>query len=306
MMKKILLNILVFSILFFAFDKLFIYLRSAAAERQVDKRLEVVINGKMDADLLIFGSSIGAQGIIASSLSKELNIKAYNLSFPGSNVDFHEYLLNQVLINGNKKPKLVLLNVDEPAELIANTSINFRLDRLYPLVKYESIRDELNKREGKNKWFSQFLILYQLNKSNLDLRQKKFNTYDTILPCGSMPSYLTTNNFPSNYPSQALKYNIKDESPYLIKKFQSFINLCAKHHIKLVIVYPPKYRPRNKTFEERIQFLAGNKALHLMYNDQDSLYRDKINYIDASHLRTNGAHLFTKEVAIYLKAQQLF
>jgi hypothetical protein len=69
MMKKFLLNILVFSILFFAFDKLFIYLRSASAERQVDKRLEVVINGKMDADLLIFGSSIGAQGIIASSLS---------------------------------------------------------------------------------------------------------------------------------------------------------------------------------------------------------------------------------------------
>lgn len=304
-MKKFLGQILIFSALFFAFDKLFIIIRNHAATLEVDQRLELIMNGKIDADILIFGSSIGAQGIIASTLYDELNIKAYNLSYPGSNVDFHEYLLRQVVENGNKKPKIILLAVDEPAELVANSSINFRLDRLYPLTKYEKIRNELVEREDKNLLLNKLFVLYQLHKSNLDLRKKKFNAHDTILPCGSMPSYQRTNNFPDNYPAQIPTYDTKDESPYLTRKFQSIVNLCASQQIKLVLVYPPKYRVRNKSFENRMQFLAGKTAVHFMYNDQDSVYKNKLNYIDASHLNTNGAKIFTKELANFIKAQHL-
>jgi hypothetical protein len=302
-MKKFLSNILIFSILFFAFDKFFIVVRNYAPQLEVDQRLEVLLKGKMDADLLIFGSSVGARGIIASTLSKELNIKAYNLSYPGSNIDFHEYLLRQVLAHDNKKPGTVLLTLDEPSELVQNSSINFRLERLYPLIKYFEIRDELVEREQKNKMLAQLFVLYQFNKSNFDLRQKQFTVNDSILPCGSMPSYTATTNFPAKYEQLPSYYDKENESIYLRNKFNSFVELCHKNQINLVLVFPPKFKNRNQAFEERFKELTENKALYYSYDDQNLAYRNKLFYGDASHLRTNGALLFSQELANFLRAQ---
>jgi len=303
MMKKFLSKILIFSLLFFAFDKLFILIRNYTPQLEVDQRLDILLQGKMDADILIFGSSIGARGIIASNLSKELNLKAYNLSYPGSNIDFHEYILRQALEHGNKKPKTVILTIDEPAQLIKNNSINFRHERLYPLVKYSEVRNELVLREEKNKFFAQLFVLYQLNKSNFDLRKKHFTIHDSIMPCGSMPSYNTTNNFPAKYEQLPSTYHKEKESKYLLSKFNSFVNLCYQNKINLVLVFPPKYKNRNKALEERFKFLTKNKALYFSFDDQNPVYRNKLYYEDASHLRTNGAIIFSQDLAIFLQHQ---
>lgn len=302
-MKNFIVKILIFSIVFFAFDKLFILLRNRAPELEVDRRLEVLLEGKMDADLLIFGSSVGARGIIASAISKELNIKAYNLSYPGSNIDFHEYLLTQLLENGNKKPKTILLTVDEPSELILNGSINFRLERLYPLIKYAKVREELIAREEKSKLLSSLFVLYQFNKSHLDLRKRNFTAHDSMMHCGSMPSNYVTANFPNTYGLKSDSYKKENESTLLLKKFNSFVQLCHNNKIKLVLVFPPKFKTRNILFEERMIALTRNKAIYLIYNDQNPAYQNKSYYVDASHLKANGARLFSHDVALFLKAQ---
>jgi len=304
-MKKFISKIFLFSLLFFVFDKVFLIVRYFAPTLEVDKRLEVLLQGKMDADLLIFGSSIGATGIIATELSNDLNIKAYNLSYPGSNIDFHEYLLKQLLQNGNKKPKTVLLAVDEASELIENKSINFRFERLYPLVKYPKVRSEMIKRGEKNKILSELFVLYQLNKSNFDLRKRHFTLHDSIMPCGSMPTYAITNNFPSIYPLNNSNYNKSKESKLLLSKFKSFIDLCLNNEIQLVLVYPPKYKSRNKSFEKRIYEIAENKVRYFTFDDENLIYRDKTYYNDASHLRTNGAIIFSRDIVVYLKMQKL-
>lgn len=305
-MKKFLTKIFIFSLVFFTFDKLFIIVRNYVPQLEVDQRLEVLLNGNMDADLLIFGSSVGARGIIASTLSKEINIKAYNLSYPGSNIDFHEYLLRQLLENGNKKPHTVLLTVDDPSELIQNSSINFRLERLYPLLKYPQVRKELVVREEKNKILAELFVLYQFNKSNFDLRKKHFTSNDSILPCGSMPSYKITNDFPTISSQSASYYNTKKESKYLLEKFTSFVDLCDKNKIELILVFPPKLKARNQVFENRFKSLTRNKATYFTYNDQNPIYRNKLFYGDASHLRTNGAQIFSMELANFLKMQHKF
>jgi ABC-type siderophore export system fused ATPase/permease subunit len=70
-----------------------------------------------------------------------------------------------------------------------------------------------------------------------------------------------------------------------------------------VLVFPPKFRPRNILFEERMISLTRNKASYLFYNDQNPAYQNKFYYVDASHLRANGAELFSHDVAQFLKAQ---
>jgi hypothetical protein len=75
--------------------------------------------------------------------------------------------LQNCLRNGNKKPNLLILAVDNPAELEETPSIRFRFDRLYPLVKYPEIRNTLIEKGEKNKILSELFVIHQLSISNL-------------------------------------------------------------------------------------------------------------------------------------------
>ena len=76
-----------------------IFLREKSSKLEVDNRLEKIITGKIKADILVFGSSRGARSVIASQISDSLHTSAYNLAFPGSDITFHSFLLEQLLKN---------------------------------------------------------------------------------------------------------------------------------------------------------------------------------------------------------------
>ena len=105
-MKKILIRLLIFAGCFFILDKAFLLVRDSSPELEVDRRLERIATGKIQADILVYGSSRGARSVIAKVFTDSLGISAYNLSFPGSDITFHEYLLRLTLeTKGNRKPK---------------------------------------------------------------------------------------------------------------------------------------------------------------------------------------------------------
>ena len=103
-MKKFIIQILVFSITFILFEKVFYVFLYVSPKLEKDKRLEYVLNGNMNKDLIVLGSSRGARNVIASQIEDSLTISTYNLSYPGSDIEFHEFLLRS-LIKYNKKPK---------------------------------------------------------------------------------------------------------------------------------------------------------------------------------------------------------
>ena len=294
-MKLFWIRLLIFSLCFFAFDKLFIFQRNRIASLEVDTRLENIITGHMNKDVLIFGSSRGARNIIASQISGELGVKAYNLSYPGSDIQFQDFLLKEVIKN-NKPPKLIILTVDDSQELAANKLLKFRFDRLYPLVKYPAIREELVARGEKSAFFSKMFILYQLGKNCFSFSQKRFSKLDSIGNCGSMPLSFQKANYEFSYSNDALKYSGTIESRDKINSFLDFVNICHNKHIKLVIVFPPNFRRPNRDFEKRIISLAGEKTFFIHYDTTESVYYDKKFYYDGSHLVTSGAKIFTEEI----------
>ena len=117
-MKKFLIRLVIFTVFFFLVDKLFIFVRNAGPQLEVDRRLEMILEGQINAEVLVFGSSRGARSVIAQRFIDSLGVSAYSLAYPGSDVTFHEYLLRQTLeVKGNKKPKTVILVVDDSDEL---------------------------------------------------------------------------------------------------------------------------------------------------------------------------------------------
>lgn len=304
-MKNFWIRLLLFILCFWAFDKLFLLIRNRAPELEVDKKLEHVIQGKFNHDIVIFGSSLAASGIYAKQLGDSLHCKAYNLASPGSDIDYMEFTLRQFTSHKNKKPKLLILAVNEPLELYFDKIVNFRFDRLYPLMKYPEIREEMIQRGEKNKYLSEFFVLHQLNKSNLDWRPRQFTINDTILPCGSMPSSATTNNFPGGYYDGNRPYEIKKELPYKVEKFKSFVRICNQEQIKLLIVFMPRFHSRNFNFEKRIKDLAGNKAQYYGHLQEVPEYKDRSFFKDAAHLNFKGARKYTAELATYIKESKL-
>lgn len=302
-MKKFLITLLVFLVSFLAFDRLFLFFVYNSPKKEVHRRLELTLNGKINKDIIILGSSKGARDIIASQLEKETHHSAYNLSYPGSDVQYHEFVL-RALLKFNTKPKLVILTVDNPIEILPDSLITFRLDRLYPLVKYDYVLQELIDRNEKNAILSKLFVLHRINKANFNIKQKKFTPMDTLLADGSMPISFQKENEDWNEKMNNTTYPQQKESDVKLKSLQKIIATCKQNNIKLLLVSPPMFRGVNPMFKKRMLEIAGNNASFYEFDTQNQLYKDKSYFFDLNHLKNNGAAVFTTEIANYLKTNK--
>ena len=303
-MRLFIIKIILFTAIFLIIDKIFILIRSTSSNKEYDKRLELVLKGEMNKDIVIIGSSRGARAIIASQIQDSLNISCHNLSYLKSNIEFHEFLLKK-LIEHNDKPKIILLTIDEEAEF-SKSVLEFRIDKLKPLVNYAEIRDELVLKGEKNYVLSNFFVLHQLNRSNFDFRQKKISRYDSISSCGSMPlasqykekGFIKFNEHFNN------NYNSKNEEATKLISFKNFEKLCLNNNIKLIYVFPPNYRNSNSNFLRRFKELSDPKTIIYYYNENEMKYKDEVYFLDEGHLNAKGAVIFTDEIIAYLRTLQ--
>jgi hypothetical protein len=298
-MKKFISTLLLFSIIFFVIDKLFIIVVYYSADTEIDKRLERLINGRFNKDIIVMGSSRGARNIIAGQMEKETSRSVYNLSYPGSDIIFHEFIL-KTLVTFNKSPETILLAVDDNIELLPNDQIVFRLDRLYPLIKYSYIREELANKGETNKYLSKIFMLHLLNRSNFNLKKKKFTPLDTLMNCGSMPISFQKKNIKWKFNDDERMYHAGKELKSKVDAFTNFIKICKHHGIHLVIVFSPNYQAHSKSFERRLRQLAGDEVDFFTYNTENVFYHNRNYFYDEGHLQRRGAEIFTGEIITFL------
>ena len=303
-MKKFVKNILLFAFAFFIFDKVLYLIFPILPYFEKDKRLENIIDSKLKKEIIILGSSRGARDVIACQIEDSLGVSTYNLSYPGSNIEFHEFLL-RTLLNFNNKPDIVILVVDEQTELLQDSTLKFRLDRLYPLVKYDYIYNEIKKYTYR-KSVSDLFALSRLNKRNFDFKQLRFNSLDTILPCGSMPVSFQKENYKFEYNNSLKEYHKENELENKILAFERFQNLCLINDIKLIIVFPPNFGIHSPIFENRIIELTKPGVEHFIYDTINPIYKNNLYYYDYGHLKNNGAKIFSNEIIKYLKLKYNF
>lgn len=297
-MKGFLLRILWLVILISSIDTLVgLYIKHFPSY-EVDKRLEQVLQGNVNKDLIILGSSRGARDLIASEIERLTGKSSYNLSYPGSNLEFHAFIL-RTLISNNKTPKTILLTLDSPEGFLKNTSLEFRFDRLYPLVSNDMVVKTLVDRKKKSP-LAEFSNLAKLSKSQIVVRQKHFSAVDTILSCGSMPLSFQKKDWKPQFdhPQRPKGHQINSA---LIKSFTEIQRICQEKNIRLIIIFPPNYYAFDVQFSKLIQsYLLGSTETYKY--QPNPIYQDSKSYFDQSHLVTRGALIFSKEVADYLNA----
>ncbi|OEK08852.1 hypothetical protein A8C32_00825 [Flavivirga aquatica] len=296
-MKHFLKHIILFSIIFFVVEKGCYYFIQHAPTKEYDKRLELILKGEMNKDVVIIGSSRGANNIIAKQLEQETKLSTYNLSYRGSNIDFHEFILS-TLLKYNKPPKKVFLVIDPVYEFKKEKTLNFRIDRLFPLKKYNYINNELIKRNKKN-ILSKFFCVSRVSKKDFNL--KKVN----VLPINIMSSHgskiitskkeriMTFNNNIEIYSKQ-------DEKQEQIDSFYKIQALCKLQEIELIFVFPPNHSRFNMSFYKRFRKLIKKENRILVYDTLNPKYKNKDYYRDESHLLKKGAEIFTSEISEFI------
>ena len=302
-MNRFLRKVLVFSIVFFLFDKVFYLFILISPSKEIDKRLQKILDGEINKDIIVLGSSRGARNIIAGQIEDSLGISTYNLSYPAADIEFQEFLLRS-LIQFNETPKIVLLAIDviDPEEFLPSEKIKFRLDRMYPLAIYQHVNNELIAREEKT-ILSKFLVLARINKRNFDLQKKQFTALDTILDCGSMPIYFQKENRAFIFDSTEQQYETVNELENKVNAFLNLQDICIKNEIKLFLIFSPNFSSHNLNFEKRLRLLTKKEVEYFIYDATNPIYKNKSYFYDETHLQTPGAIVFTNEIINFLKSK---
>jgi hypothetical protein len=302
-MKRFLVALSSFFILFFILEKSSWYFINNAAEKENDRRLEYAINGEFNKDIIILGSSRGANNILACQLEAETGLTSYNLSYRGVDLTFQAFVLESYL-KFNKAPQKVLLFLDHVHTLKTEKTLSFRYDRLFPLSKYNYINNELIKR-NKRSYASKFLGLLRLNKKDFNLKKKVVLPKNILTDCGSTPNH-NKNSKKMIFVKENEDYQLTNESKGKLEAFNKIQSLCKAHNIELISVFSPNYKAFNSSFFKRYYKLMLPENRIMVYDTLKPIFKDVKIYNDVSHLLLNGAKIFTSEISTFINQNKEF
>jgi hypothetical protein len=296
-MKRFLITFLVFTTLFFITEKASWYFVNNAPNRESDRRLEAVLKGGFNKEILIIGSSRGANNVLACQLETETGLTTYNLSYIGTNLNFHEFILSSYL-KFNKAPKQLLLFVDHKHTFKETKSLFFRYDVLFPFAKYEYINNKLIQ-DDKQSYASKVIALLRLKRNDFSIKKKKTAVNQWLTFCGSKPNTVKKKK-EFEFIKTIETYESSSETQLLLKSFYNIQKLCKTNGIDLVIVNSPSFSTFNSGFNTRLNNLKWPENRSFIYDTLNPIYKN-INYFnDPSHLFLNGAKVFTSEISTFL------
>lgn len=296
-MKSFLLKILAFFLVFFVLEKVFFLVMKKDVARQYDKRLEMVLTGNMNKDLIVIGSSRATGGVLAGEIEDSTGLSTYNLAYVGSNIQFHEFIVRS-LLKHNEAPQAVVLVVDDPVELWEHDKSVFRYDCMYPLVYFDQVTNELVDR-GQKSVLAKYFALVRIYHRNFFPPEFKVGSLDTLRRNGSQPL-----SFYKEFRDWRYIWEYEQEKE-VSEKRKALLDLskqCKAHGVQLIVAYPPNFKVHNKGFENRMRDLLDPDALHMIYDTTNPIYKDRSLYHDADHLHIKGAKAFTKDLIAYFRS----
>jgi hypothetical protein len=297
-MQKFFIKIAVFMLLFFLTDRVAGKAMQAWSQLLTpDQRIGKLLNGKIQNELIVLGSSRAAHNLVASEVEARIGISAYNLGFAGSDIDFHTQILD-LLLSGGHVPRYLLLAVDA-SEIKEDPSINFRYDLLYPHAGDERISKILVARGQLNNHLFRMFHTYREKLGFIEV----FRPYALFRkpvhetrPDGSIPLVGHSASYEKmKFKDGNVTYSTTNESPQLRERFAELVSLCTKNKIQLVLIVSPNFTRPIVGLAERMQYLGGEGVITLDYSARPEFLRKEL-FSDIAHLNSQGAALLSQRI----------
>lgn len=267
-----------------------------------------IMDGKLNADILVYGSSRAWVHFDPKIMEDSLNHSVYNLGIEGHTFNM-QYFRHLLALKYNPKPKLIIHSVDIGTISKGNL---YNEDQFLPYMlwndafymymsKYEGFsyfdyKIPLLRYVGKLEALKSIIKMIASPKSNLVERVKGYQG----------KNYPWNNDF-DRAKKTMKKYSAVPDSLSL-NLFDKYLKECKEQNIKVILVYSPYYIEGQEFIENQKQIITIYKTLAQKYElsfldfTNDEICFDKKYFYNASHMNITGAELFTKKLCCQLKS----
>lgn len=310
-MKKFSIKLTAFSIILVCSAYLLDYFISTGLKQTKDYRFQTwndIIESKINADVLIMGNSRAFSHYSPQVLDSILNINSYNIGIGGHPFNV-QYLRYQLYEKHNKKPQLIIQNIDFVTFFHAN--IGHEREQVFPFVNDPFLRNELTN-YGFTK-FELYLPLYRYFGYQMVIKNGLFEFF-RIKHYNAQPSDKGYRPEQGNWDGTELNKITKIEPAMdssTIQLFDEYLAHCKKNDIKIVMVNTPVYYIATQKLVNATRFndlIRGfSKKYDIPYLDytNDPICYDTTYFHIAEHLNKKGAELFTTKLANDLKVMNI-
>lgn len=266
-----------------------------------------VVDGKINSEIVINGSSRAYQHFNPVMIGEQLHVPAYNIGMNGHNF-WLQYLRHSLLLERNKKPKLIIHSLDiftlekKPNlsnfvqflpymlwnDKIKNATISYNgfelIDYTIPLIRYNKSRDS----------------------KKVALSMAKIKTDKVGRVKGYMPQDMQWNSDFNEAKKKMKNYDIKFDDATVIL-FDKYLRECKSENIKVVFVYSPEYIEGQKFIKNRDEIISIYKKFSKKYDipfydySNDPMSFEKKYFYNAEHLNKEGSEVFTQKLIDTLK-----
>ncbi|HVF96676.1 MAG TPA: hypothetical protein VM871_05120 [Flavisolibacter sp.] len=256
-----------------------------------------LLDGKVNADVVIYGTSRADVHFNPKVIEDSLGLSAYNLGINGHNF-YMEYLRHTLLLKHNKKPKLIILSVDNV--MLDKRENLYGKEQFSPYLSNADIAAATKTYEGYNRFdYLLPLVRYVPLKNPLThIREGNYSsTENSPWYKGFHPHEGGWNNDFEVAVSKRKVFVQRFDSGTL-KLFDRFLQEMKQASIPVIFVYSPEYiegqkfvTNRNEVFE-KLNFFASKYNLPFLDYSADTLCLSKKYFFNSQHLNEHGVITF--------------
>ena len=250
---------------------------------------------KVNADILIFGSSTASHDYSPAVFEKLLHKSCYDVGLPGSSIFYHYAILSAMIKRYH--PQTVLLNFDMQ-EFKKEAIFYDRLSVLLPYYKKHPEVDSivnLKSSHERLKLFSKIYpynsLIYKLITDNNEVTKKDDEENNGYIPLSQLWDQKI-----KNCSSLFLDYEVDTSK---IKVYEGFIKKCIENKIQLYIFSSPIFCNYDTSKSIVIGRQIANKYKIKFFDySKDSMFLDNQHLFSNTieHLNDSGAKIFSKKI----------
>ena len=314
-MKKFITNVVLLVIVLFAV----FYLFDTAITNGLRKsdmitysNMTKIVNGAINADLIINGSSKAYVQVSPKILDSVLQLNSYNLGLDGTPF-IPQKLQYELYEDYNKSPEIVV-------QIVSNGTLQETGINLYNYIKFAPYLN-IEKVSTMTKMFKGFtfvdyhlpLLRYSGNPLEvIDGLLSLFNVHLSKAPLEK--GYLVTNRVWDGSFEQFKKDNKEGINVSLDAQacalFEEYIKNCKSKNTEVIMVYPPVYHEFVPYVRDREKLIAYYTEVSEKYNvpfldfsqDEDLTFDTKYFY-NSQHLNKAGTEIFTRKLGAAIKVR---
>ena len=269
-----------------------------------------VLEGKINADILIYGSSRAWVHFNSVMMEQELNCPTYNLGIDGLNFKL-QHLRHLLYIKHNLPPKGIIVSVDFMT--IQKQTELYNYQQFLPFMLWnKEMENNLSPYDLFHKTEFYIPFFRYINERNITKKVFTQSLQNKSVTGEKRQSGFLGRDKSWNLDLTKAKTNathIKIEiDEQVVKLLDDFLGLCSKQNIRVLLVYAPlyvegkSYIKNHNDIVDIFQELAKKYRLHFLDYTEDEICMNKSLFYNSAHLNEKGANLFTKKFIQDLKS----